>query len=319
MSLIGKNSLFAAELLRQNQLVGIPTETVYGLAGNALSEQAVLAIFEAKQRPFFDPLIIHVPNFESVETYATWHDERLKNLAQNYWPGPLTVLLPKNNNIPDLVTSGSDLVAVRVPNQALTLALLRELDFPLAAPSANPFGYISPTTAIHVEKQLGNRIGYILNGGECEVGLESTIVGIEDNEVCVYRLGGLSIADIEASVGKVNLQLNQSSNPKAPGQLNSHYAPKTPIYELSKEMFEKYKQMKIGYLGFGAVPNYIEKHIDKLYNLSPTKNLKEAAVNLFNYLRLLDESEVDIIFINFVSNEGLGLAINDRLKRALVK
>lgn len=311
--------MFAAELLRQNQLVGIPTETVYGLAGNALNEQAVLAIFEAKQRPFFDPLIIHVPNFESVETYANWHDERLVKLAQQYWPGPLTVLLPKKNNIPNLVTSGSELVAIRVPNQALTLALLNELDFPLAAPSANPFGYISPTTAIHVEKQLGNRIGYILNGGDCVVGLESTIVGIEDNEVCVFRLGGLSIMDIEAVVGKVNLQLNQSSNPKAPGQLKSHYAPKTPIYEVSELMLEKYKHQKIGYLGFGEIPNYLNDSIYKQYNLSSTQNLKEAAVNLFNYLRVLDESEVDIIFVQFVTNEGLGLAINDRLKRALVK
>lgn len=319
MSLIGKNITFAAELLRQHQLVGIPTETVYGLAGNALSEQAILSIFEVKQRPFFDPLILHVSSIEKVEQYAVWNDERLKKLAGHIWPGPLTVLLPKKSNVPDLITAGSALVAVRVPKQSLTLQLLNELDFPLAAPSANPFGYISPTSAIHVEKQLGGKIGYILNGGDCEVGLESTIVGIENGLVCVYRLGGLSVMDIEKIIGDVHLQLNQSSNPKAPGQLKSHYAPRKPIVEASEFEYKKQANKRIGYLGFGALPAYFNSGKEVHYNLSEKSDLKEAAINLFRYLRLLDDSEVDVILAERVPEEGLGLAINDRLKRAMAK
>jgi L-threonylcarbamoyladenylate synthase len=320
VSLIGKNIGFATELLKQEQLVGVPTETVYGLAGNALSERAVLSIFEVKQRPFFDPLILHVSSIEEVEKYALWHDERLRRFAEIIWPGPLTVLLPKKSHVPDLVTSGSELVAIRVPNQSLTLELLRSLDFPLAAPSANPFGYISPTSAIHVEKQLGKKIGYILNGGDCEVGLESTIIGVEDGEICVFRLGGLSVTDIEKHVGSVKLQLNQSSNPKVPGQLKSHYAPSKPILEASEGIAKVHSNKKIAYLIFGEVPNYVsdsEQHF--LFNLSPKKDLQEAALNLFRYLRLMDESDADLILVNFVPQEGLGLAINDRLKRALAK
>lgn len=319
MSLIGKNISFAADLLRQHQLVAIPTETVYGLAGNGLSEQAIVSIFEAKQRPFFDPLILHIKGIEAVETYAHWHDERLKTLAERFWPGPLTVLLPKHKVVPDLVTAGSNLVALRVPNQALTLRLLNELPFPLAAPSANPFGYISPTSAIHVEKQLGHKLGYILNGGHCHLGLESTIVGIEAGEVCVYRLGGLTVADLEAVVGQVRIQLNQSGNPKTPGQLKSHYAPRKPIYLIEEALNLELAAANFGYLSFGEPhPRVLEK-ANWHYNLSPQGQLTEAATNLFNYLRLLDESDVEHIVTQFLPNEGLGLAINDRLKRAMAR
>jgi L-threonylcarbamoyladenylate synthase len=216
--------------LEKEELVAIPTETVYGLAANALNPIAVAKIFEAKERPTFDPLIVHTHALNEVENFVSDIHPALLKLAQVFWPGPLTLLLPKKDIIPNLVTSGLDRVGVRIPNHSLTLELLSKLSFPLAAPSANPFGYISPTKAEHVDKQLGTKIPYILDGGACEVGLESTIVGEENGEIIVYRLGGLSIDDIEAVVGKVFVQLNQSSNPKAPGQLKSHYAPKKPVY-----------------------------------------------------------------------------------------
>lgn len=317
MALIGKNIEFAAGLLRQNQLVAIPTETVYGLAGNALNDRAVASIFEVKQRPYFDPLILHVAATDRVEEYALWHDERLKLLAEAIWPGPLTVLLPKRSNIPDLVTAGSDLVAMRIPDQALTLELLKLLDFPLAAPSANPFGYISPTSAYHVDKQLGEKISYILNGGECRVGLESTIVGVEAGALCVYRLGGLSVDDIERITGPVKLMLNLSGDPKAPGQLKSHYAPRKRIFLEKEDLQFPERDTIVGYLSFGK-ENEVLKHTPNItYNLSESGDLKEASANLFKYLRLLDESAAHYIVTDFLPDEGLGMAINDRLRRAM--
>lgn len=317
MALIGKNIEFAAGLLRQNQLVAIPTETVYGLAGNALSEKAVASIFEAKQRPFFDPLILHVGAIQQVASYASWHDERLKRLAEAIWPGPLTVLLPKKSTIPDLVTAGSELVALRIPDQTLTLELLKTLDFPLAAPSANPFGYISPTNAYHVDKQLGAKISYILNGGECRVGLESTIVGVEQEALCVYRLGGLAVADIEQIAGPVTLMLNLSGDPKAPGQLKSHYAPRKKLYLVNEGLAIAEPGTVMGYLGFGTEHEAIQRVPHITYNLSVSGDLKEASANLFKYLRLLDESEARYIVTDYLPNEGLGMAINDRLRRAM--
>ncbi len=315
MAEIGKDILKAKDYLENDELVAIPTETVYGLAANALNPIAVAKIFEAKERPTFDPLIIHTHSLEKVYDFVTDIHPALLKLAETFWPGPLTLLLPKKEIIPNLVTSGLDRAGVRIPNHPLTLELLAQLNFPLAAPSANPFGYISPTSAKHVEKQLGSKIPYILDGGNCTVGLESTIVGEENGEVIIYRLGGLSIDEIEKLVGKVSIQLNQSSNPKAPGQLKSHYAPKKPVYignfnELQAKWFDK----KIGVIVFGNEPNLHTTALVK--NLSVTKNYQEAAINLFSFLRELDEADVDIIITKLLPEQGLGLAINDRLKRA---
>ncbi len=316
---IGKNIALTAELLKNGEIVAIPTETVYGLAANALNEEAVLAIFEAKERPFFDPLIIHLPGFESVEKYASWHDERLVKLAKAIWPGPLTVLLPKKDLIPSIVTSGLDQVAVRVPNHSLTLELLKQLNFPLAAPSANPFGYVSPTTAEHVNKQLGNKVDYILDGGSCKVGLESTIVGVEEGKVCIYRLGGLAVEDIESIIGKVELRINVSGDPKAPGQLRSHYAPKKPVLiGNAAQLIDENSDKKIGLLCFGEeIPIAIGTGDNiTVYNLSKQRSLPEAAINLFKYLRLADESNIEVLICESLPEEGLGRAINDRLRRA---
>lgn len=315
MSLIGTDISISIELLNQNKLVAIPTETVYGLAANALNENAVLSIFTAKQRPHFDPLIIHLANIEQVSDYAYLEDERLIKLAKIFWPGPLTLLLPKKNNIPNIVTSGLNKVAVRIPNHPLTLQLLKSLSFPLAAPSANPFGYVSPTNAEHVKKQLGNKIDYILDGGDCKIGLESTILGIEEEAICIYRLGGLTIEDIENQVGKVELKINNSSNPKAPGQLKSHYAPKKPLFigEINT-LLKHHSDKKIGIICFGD--ETFNSTTPFIYNLSKTKNLNEAAINLFKYLREADEDPIDLLLCEKLPETGLGRAINDRLKRA---
>lgn len=317
MAEIGTHTDLAATLLLQGKLVAIPTETVYGLAANALDEKAILAIFEAKQRPFFDPLIIHVHSIEKVKEYADFTQKRLLKLAQTFWPGPLTLLLPKKNNIPHLVTSGLPQVAVRIPDHALTLELLKKVNIPLAAPSANPFGYVSPTEPMHVQKQLGDKIAYILNGGKCKVGLESTIVGVEDDRICVYRLGGLPIEELEKTIGAVELRINNSSDPKAPGQLKNHYAPKKPLVIGSiTALIKKHADKKVAVICFGKQHLNAEKNLT--FNLSPERNIKEAALNLFSMLRLADESDAEIVVCEMLPEEGLGMAINDRLKRASV-
>jgi L-threonylcarbamoyladenylate synthase len=310
MATIGKDILKAAQLLEQGKLVAIPTETVYGLAANALDTTAVAGIFRAKNRPAFDPLIIHTHSIEKVKEYVSVFPSELEKLAKAFWPGPLTLLLPKKNNVPDLVTSGLNNVAVRIPNHKLTLELLKQLKFPLAAPSANPFGYISPTKPEHVNKQLGDEVDYILDGGSCIVGIESTIVGMEQAKICVYRLGGLTIEEIKKIVGKVELKINSSGDPTAPGQLKSHYSPVKKL--LIGNVDELLKQHpNAGVLSFGEKTYNVYT-----FNLSDKADLTEAAANLFEGLRALDESKVEVIITDYLPSIGLGIAINDRLTRA---
>ncbi|HND46481.1 MAG TPA: L-threonylcarbamoyladenylate synthase, partial [Chitinophagales bacterium] len=268
MAEIGSNIEIAADWLKKGNVVSIPTETVYGLAANALNETAVLQIFDIKKRPSFDPLIVHISSINEIEKYTLSFPEVLKPLADLYMPGPLTLLLPKKSIIPDLVTSGLDQVAIRIPKHPLTLALLSSLDFPLAAPSANPFGYISPTSTAHVNQQLGKQIPYILDGGDCSIGIESTIIGVENDEIILYRLGGLSLNAIESVVGKVQININQSSNPKSPGQIKSHYAPKKPFYIGDiQELIYQFRDKKVGIISFGKNANFKQQNIVE-YNLS---------------------------------------------------
>lgn len=315
--MIGKDLAQAKQLLEAGQLVAIPTETVYGLAGNALDEQAVLEIFRVKNRPAFDPLIVHTDSFERIADFVREIPEKALLLAQHLMPGALTLLLPKSDLIPDLVTSGLDRVAVRIPNHSLTRSLLSSLPFPLAAPSANPFGYISPTTARHVEQQLGSQIPYILDGGPCEVGLESTIVGFENDEPVIYRKGGMAIETIERLVGKVRVQAHSSSNPLAPGMLKSHYAPRTPLQLVERLQLPVTNHQspvnRVGILSFQT--NYGAEYQEIL---SPTGDVSEAARHLFAAMRRLDQLGLDVIYAELVPDEGLGKAINDRLKRAAV-
>ena len=312
MAEIGKDINKAKELLQKGRLVAIPTETVYGLGANALDEEAVTGIFKAKNRPEFDPLIIHVPSVDHVIRYAKTFPPMARQLADSFWPGPLTLLLDKREIVPDLVTSGLSTVGIRCPNHPLTRELLQQLEFPLAAPSANPFGYISPTTPAHVQDQLGDKISYILDGGPCNVGIESTIVGFDNGEGIVLRTGGLKIEDIEKVIGKVSLQLNTSSNPKAPGQLKSHYAPRKTLMigDLDK-LIRLHARKRIGVLSFMRDYRLPVQEI-----LSPSGDLDEAARNLFSALRSLDESPAELILVELVPDTGLGKAINDRLKRA---
>ncbi|HMR42430.1 MAG TPA: L-threonylcarbamoyladenylate synthase, partial [Saprospiraceae bacterium] len=252
--MIGADIQKAARLLRSEALVAIPTETVYGLAGNALSEKAVAEIFRVKNRPVFDPLIVHTDHFQKAKQFLKEVPDWASELAAHFMPGPLTLLLPKNERIPDLVTAGSELVAIRVPNHPLTLQLLALLEFPLAAPSANPFGYISPTTAQHVADQLGEKIPYILDGGPCRVGVESTIVGFVDEKITVFRKGGVAIEYLEKVVGTMSVQAHSSSNPLAPGMLKSHYAPRTPVVVGNlEELMKQHAAQSFGVISFSAL------------------------------------------------------------------
>lgn len=314
--MIGNDLELAAGLLSKGELVAIPTETVYGLAANALNPDAALRIFEAKERPAFDPLIVHIPSVESMELYAEEIPEVARKLALRFWPGPLTLVLPKKAIVPDIISSGLSTVGLRMPNHPLTLSLLKLLPFPLAAPSANPFGYISPTTPQHVEDQLGTKIAYILDGGPCAVGVESTIVGFEDGEVFVYRLGGLTLEDIRQIAPDAELKLNSSSNPQAPGMLASHYAPRKPIYRGNiAELLLTYTDKKVGVLSFTS--DFSENaSVIAMEILSPSGNLQEAAGNLFAALRRLDALDLDLILTEEVPDVSLGRAINDRLRRA---
>lgn len=318
MAEIGNDILKAKFLLENRELVSIPTETVYGLAGNAFDPEAVLKIFQVKNRPDFDPLITHTDSLDKIKMYVSDIPQKALLLAEAFWPGPLTLLLKKNNLVSDIVTSGLPTVAVRIPNHELTLLLLKSLPFPLAAPSANPFGYISPTSAKHVEDQLGGKISYILNGGPCNIGVESTIVGFEGEEPIIYRLGGLELEKIENVIGKVNQVSHSSSNPKAPGMLKSHYAPtKSFIIGDLEELMNKYDLNKAAILSFTNI--YDKISADKQVRLSETGSVNEAAKNLFASLRYLDTLEVDLILGELVPDVGLGRAINDRLRRAAAK
>lgn len=316
-TLTGKDINYAKNLLEQGELVAIPTETVYGLAGNALNEDAVIKIFQTKNRPQFNPLIVHATSFSEAEKYVIKIPAKAKLLAENFLPGPLTFLLSKKEIIPDIVTAGSDKVAVRIPNHPLTHELLTQLDFPLAAPSANPFGYVSPTNAQHVYDSLNSKIPYILDGGECTVGLESTIIGFDvDEKIIIHRVGGINIEDIEKITGeKVLLQTKEMDIPYTPGQLKSHYSTHTPLYAGNIEaMIKKNKGKKIAVISFSK--NHDDVDLKNQFILSPSGNLEEAAKNLFKALRKTDEMDVEIILAELLPGIGLGRAVNDRLIRA---
>ncbi len=319
MAEIGQDISRAKAVLAGGGLVAIPTETVYGLAGNALDGIVVAKIFAAKNRPSFDPLIVHVESISAASKYVQEIPEKAKILAEAYWPGPLTLLLKKKSIIPDLVTSGLETVAVRVPAHQMTHELLTSLDFPLAAPSANPFGYVSPTTAKHVNDQLGNRIDYILDGGTCDVGIESTIISFEQDTPKILRLGGLSVEAIEQVIGKVVVAIHSSSKPDAPGMLKSHYAPaKRVVLANEFDLNLSLDTSGMGALMFDHYFSGIEQ--GNQFLLSESGDLNEAAKHLFTGLRELDQREnIHTIITEFVPNEGLGRAINDRLKRAIAK
>lgn len=312
--MIGTSVEKAAEYLRAGEAVAIPTETVYGLAANALYQKAVTRIFEIKDRPRFNPLILHIGDIDQINVFAENIPEKAFELVKKFWPGPLTLVLKKSPLISDLLTAGNEGVAIRMPNHPLSLELLKKLRFPLAAPSANPFGYVSPTTALHVERQLGDKIPYILDGGQSAVGLESTIVSFLNDEPVLLRAGGLATEEIEKITGELKHRTH-SSSPLAPGQLASHYSPDVKIILGDiKENLKKYAPEKVAILSLSE--QFTDVPVQQQIQLSRTGDLAEAARNLFASLRSLDQLPVGIILAELVPEIGLGRAINDRLKRA---
>lgn len=317
MATIGTDILKAVDHLKRGELVAMPTETVYGLAGNALDEDAVLRIFEAKQRPSFDPLIVHCADFNRASAYVDRVPRAALELAKVFTPGPLTMILPKRSNVPDLVTSGHRTVGIRIPRHPMAQDLLQALDFPLAAPSANPFGYVSPTTAEHVENQLGEHIPYILDGGPCAIGLESTIVSFEGDQPVVLRLGGLALEELEEALGeKVKAVRTSSSRPEAPGMLSAHYAPGMPVHLMP---WSEGQELALKAKSAGLIclqrPSGTPDHIH-VVELAPDGNLNKAAQGLFAALRAMDEAGVELIIAEPMPDSWLGRAMNDRLKRA---
>ena len=314
--MISDNIQKAIEILNQNDLISIPTETVYGLAGNIYSEIAVAKIFEMKNRPLFNPLIVHIHNINQLEQLTSYIPDKALILANAFWPGALTLVLKKNLQVPDLITAGKDSVAIRMPNHPITLALLKQLSYPLAAPSANPFSCISPTKAQHVEAYFGNKLQMVLDGGDCINGVESTIIGFEGEEPILYRLGAISIEDIESVIGSVKIKNKEEMTPAAPGMLSRHYAPltNTNLETNIEESIKSFPNKKIGLLLFSQKID--NQQIIHQEILSENSDLQEAASNLYTALHNLDKLNLDIIIAERFPDFGLGKTINDRLERA---
>jgi len=309
----------AIALLKNDQVIAIPTETVYGLAGNALNPFVVNKIYEIKNRPLNNPLIIHLPDTTQLYKYVKDIPTIAEKLAAYFWPGPLTLLLPKSDIIPDIVTAGLPNVAVRIPSHPLAIQLLHKLPFPLAAPSANPFGYISPTSAEDVKKMLFGKIPYILDGGPCTKGIESTIVGFDGDMPIIYRVGAITPDAIKKIAGKVEINQKKIQNPLSPGMLPSHYAPHTPLFLTNNiaTLLKKVPHSGTGILAFKNPYPFIPENCQVV--LSQMGNLDEAARNLYKALHRLDSLKLERIVAERVPNAEIGIAINDRLERAANK
>ena len=313
---IGQDIERAISFLKEGETVAIPTETVYGLAADATNEDAVLKIFEAKGRPTSNPLILHFADIDSIYPYVAEFPETLLKLAKRFSPGPITFILPKSSLVPSLITAGQETVAVRVPEHEMTLALLRSIDFPIAAPSANRYGGISPTTAEHVQHQLHGRIPYILDGGACQTGLESTIIGLADGKVIVYRLGGIPLEALTESLAyepEVKNELHHGV--RTSGMVKYHYATETPLYFMDSEQ-NAYTDSD-GFILFSK-NKHAEKSTQHFY-LSEDGDMNEAAKNLYAALHDMDQKGFQRIFIQAFPSDGLGKTMNDRLKRATAK
>ena len=309
---------FAAEIIRGGGLVAFPTETVYGLGANALNPDAVARIFEVKQRPSFDPLIVHIATRASldrlVETISLG-DHRLMDV---FWPGPLTLVLPKREIVPDIVTAGLSTVAIRMPAHPVAQALIREAGVPIAAPSANPFGYVSPTCAQHVLDGLGDHVDLILDGGPCQIGVESTIVSMVGTWTELLRPGSVTLAELREVIGPV-VRAAASQTVVAPGQLPRHYATRTPVTILAAQGVRPvvHGHERAGLLAMSPLGQADERFC-AIEVLSAAGDLREAARHLFAALRRLDTLGLDRLYAEPCDEQGLGLAIMDRLRRCAV-
>ena len=305
----------AVQELTAGKAVSIPTETVYGLAANAFDEEAVRQVFALKNRPAFNPLIVHIGRKEQVDELARDIPVAGRALMDAFWPGPLTLLLKKTALVSDQVTAGKSTVALRMPRHPLTLELLRRLPFPLVAPSANRSNHISPTTPGHVRQSLGARVPFILDGGPCSMGIESTIIGFSEGQPVLYRWGSLSREDIEAVAGPLVLTDSSQDEIRSPGQLKKHYSPRTPLEICSdpRQRLQQLKGQRVGLLLWTALPDL--GHWPQRI-LAPGGQPAEGARRLFAALYELDQMDLDLILAQPVPEEGLGRAINDRLRKA---
>lgn len=305
----------AGRIIANGGVVAFPTETVYGLGASALDADAAARIFEVKNRPSFDPLIVHVASVDQARACAERFPEAAQALAEAFWPGPLSVVVRKKGVIPDLVTAGLPTVAMRMPNHPVALELIREAGVPVAAPSANPFGALSPTTAEHVRRHLGDTVDAVLDGGECTVGVESTIVSLVGERPVLLRPGGIPVEAIERLIGPLEQTHAPKDKPLAPGQLPTHYAPRTPL-ALSPDP-QHPSDARIGLLASQEPAD--RQPYAAVEVLSAQGDLREAAANLFAALHRLDALDLDSILANPLPDHGLGRAINDRLRRAAAK
>jgi len=319
-TVISTDCAAAVELLRKGEVVALPTETVYGLAADALNPIAVAKIFEAKERPRFDPLIVHLPSrhwLEKIADVPTQDRQLILKLADKFWPGPFTMVLRKREIVPEIVTADLDTVAVRISAHPVFAEIMRELDHPLAAPSANRFGRVSSTTAQHVLDELDGRIPLIIDGGPTEHGVESTIVAVRGGEIGILRRGPITDEQLSA-FARINI-LTQAGKVSAPGQLASHYAPKTPLRLIDDaETFLPERDQRVGLLAWGERRTGDRRSLNfaAIRRLSEKQDLRQAAANLFRYLRELDALGLDFIVAERVPSRGLGAAILDRLQRA---
>lgn len=306
----------AAGAIRQGGLVAFPTETVYGLGANALDAEAVAKIFEIKGRPRFDPLIVHVASADDVLPLVKHVPDTARVLIERFWPGPLSIVLPKRPLIPDIVTAGLPSVAVRCPSHAIARKLIETAGVPIAAPSANQFCSVSPTTAQHVVEQFGDRLSMILDGGPCDVGVESSVVSFFQDQPMLLRPGGVAAEEIEKLIGPLLIETNEADRPVAPGQFPRHYSPSTPLF-LSTDVRPPRPAGRVGLLSFGK-PMHADGFV-AVEVLSERECLREAAANLFAAMRRLDAQQLDFIIACPVPEIGLGRAIMDRLRRAAAK
>jgi L-threonylcarbamoyladenylate synthase len=304
----------AIQLLKDGDIVAFPTETVYGLGANVFNPYAVAKIFEAKKRPRFDPLIVHIGEKDWIFDLAEHIPSEAKRLIDAFWPGPLTIIFKKKVIVPDIVTAGLQTVGIRMPLHPVALRLIREFKKPIAAPSANPFGYISPTKASHVAKMLGDRLPLILDGGNSVFGIESTIVSIMDKKVYIHRHGAISAEEIAAVAGAV-YDKKEGAVCEAPGELPYHYAPSKPLRLI--DAIDEIEIENSAFLSFG-IPNIraVSKYVKIL---SEKRDLREAAANFFSFLIELDNVDVEIIYSEKIPETGLGKAMMDRLRKASKK
>ncbi len=302
----------ASQHIQKGNLVGFPTETVYGLGANALDPYAVAKIFELKERPSFDPLIVHIASIGDLERLTITKDERIYHLAKKFWPGPLTIILPKSDLVPDIVTSGLSTVGIRMPNHPIALELIRQSECPIAAPSANKFGQLSPTQAEHVLKQLPD-VDFLIDGGQTKVGIESTIIKLNNKGFEILRHGIITREEIETIIPYYEVPNKDKTNIVSPGMLKSHYSPSKPIYIIEKETPSLEKRSKAGLLSYTGTNCENYQIVDVL---SPDGNLKTYAVNLFAAIHKMEESDVECIYAEAVPEEGVGIAIMDKLRKA---